>query len=195
MRNRWYSDNRDLVKWATLTHIARTHRLSTILQVPYLRSEAFHPHFDFEEKKFPIPEKVWRFFRNVHDVTRLGTEIGVSINVVASEFIPNQRNAYVREVEKEMNRSKHPLLLFLDPDTGLQPTKSKPEHTTTDELTALWSMLQPREWLVLYQHARRKSDWVQSVKKQLSEICRNPKVTISRSQDVGQDVAFLCIEK
>lgn len=195
MRNRWYSDNRDLVKWATLTHIAQTQGLQTILQVPYLRPEASHPHFIFQGKRLPISDPVWRFFRNVHDIARMGSEFGGSINVVASEFNPTQRSAYISAVKNEINRSKRPLLLFLDPDTGLQPRKFKPEHTSTAEIVELWAMLHPKEWLVLYQHARRTAQWAQSVESELSALCGKQKVHIARSEDVGQDVAFLCTQK
>lgn len=124
-----YSDNRDIVKWATLTHIAKAYNLRTILQVPYLRPEALHPHFSFVGKRLPISEKVWQFFRNVHDVTRHGDQVGISINVVAHQFEPARRDAYMSHVETEIAQAKHPFLLFLDPDTGLQPVHCKPEHT------------------------------------------------------------------
>jgi hypothetical protein len=37
MRNQWYGDNRDLVKWGVLLELARRHRAKHILQVLYLR--------------------------------------------------------------------------------------------------------------------------------------------------------------
>src|SRR5271169_3122065 len=39
MRDRWYGDNRDLVKWATLLHLAHTNRVGTILQVAMYRAD------------------------------------------------------------------------------------------------------------------------------------------------------------
>lgn len=50
MRDIWYSDNRDLVKWGVLAHIARTQFLKTIVQVPYWRQEMRQPHFFFAKK-------------------------------------------------------------------------------------------------------------------------------------------------
>ena len=85
MRDKWYSDDRDLVKWATLAHIASERGLQTILQVPYWRPEKVHPHFNFIEKPVAVSDKVWGFFRNIHSITRLGPEIGVSIAVVNTD--------------------------------------------------------------------------------------------------------------
>ena len=44
MRDLYYADNRDLVKWAVLVHIAHTHKLRSIIQVPYWRAGKQH-HF------------------------------------------------------------------------------------------------------------------------------------------------------
>jgi len=39
MRNRWYSDKRDLVKWSILIHLARMTAATRILQIAYFRQE------------------------------------------------------------------------------------------------------------------------------------------------------------
>jgi len=86
-------------------------------------------------------------------------------------------------------------VLFLDPDTGLQPQRCRSEHTTIEEVQALWPVLKAGEWLVLYQHARHTPNWRESVANELSSLCDNMKAYIIRSNDVGKDVAFICIEK
>lgn len=195
MRNKWYSDNRDLVKWATLTYIAKTYGLYTILQVPYLREEDPYPNFSFSEKYLPISQEVWEFFRNMNDVARLGDQLGISVNVVASKFNPKDRNAYISKVKMEMDKLKRPFLLFLDPDTGLEPAQCNPKHTAIIEIKMFWPLLREGEWLILYQHARRSPRWAESVAAELSDLCGKQEVQISRSNDVGKDVAFLCVQK
>ena len=37
MRDQWYGDKRDMVKWAALLHLAQRERLSAILQVALYR--------------------------------------------------------------------------------------------------------------------------------------------------------------
>ncbi len=70
MRDKYYSDDRDLVKWAVLTHIASTYKLQTILQVPYWRQEKAQPHFTFMGKRLPVSDRVWSFFRDIHHIRR-----------------------------------------------------------------------------------------------------------------------------
>lgn len=195
MKNIWYSDNRDLVKWATLTHIARTHNLQTIVQVPYWRPEKTRPHFEFRGERLPVSDEVWRFFRDIRHVRGLASDSSFSVEVVPAQFNPEQRDVYIDHVWAQVERSKRPLLLFLDPDTGLQPSRCSPEHTSLGEIEKLWSCLRPREWLVLYQHARRQTNWERSVARQISSLCDQADVHIARSQDVGHDVAFMCVEK
>ena len=195
MRDKWYLDNRDLVKWATLVHIASEHRLQTILQVPYWRPDEVHPHLNFIGERVAVSDKVLGFFRNIHSITRLGPQIGVSITVVDTEFKPDHRDDYVSEVKTKIQHARRPLALFLDPDTGLQPKKCCPEHTAIREIQTLWPVLKPSEWLILYQHARHTSNWKESVAHELSSLCGNMKAHVARSDDVGKDVALICIEK
>jgi hypothetical protein len=194
MRDKYYSDDRDLFKWATLVHIASTHELRTILQVPYWRPENIRPRFDFKGQKVPVSSQVWKFFRSIHNVTRLGPEIGVSIAIISKEFDANNRQSYISEVKTTIEYVEHPLALFLDPDTGLQPKRCLPEHTAIADIQQLWPVLKARDWLVLYQHARHNLTWRESVADELSSLC-GVKATIVRSDDVGKDVVFVCVQK
>jgi hypothetical protein len=195
MRDRWFGDNRDLVKWATLTHIASERGLKSILQVPYWRPEESLPRFSFDGKSLAIPDKVWRFFRNIHSITQLGLEVWVSIKVVDKEFKPDHRDAYLSEVKTNIHHTSRPLALFLDPDTGLQPKRCCPEHTAKEDIKTLWPVLKAGEWLVLYQHARFTHNWRESVANELSSLCSNRKAHIGRSYDIGKDAALICVEK
>lgn len=196
MRDRWYCDNRDLVKWGVLTHIAKKYKLYNILQIPYWRPENKYPHFRFQnEQPQQISNDVWKFFRKIQNIKSLGPTLGISINTLTAEFIPGQRDNYVREIKNEIGLMKHPFLLFLDPDTGLQPKTCKAEHTSIDEIESLWRILQSHDWLVLYQHARHTREWVQSVTDQMTCLCSNQKIYVARSEDVGKDVAFFCVQK
>ena len=146
MRDKYYSDDRDILKWASLVHIALEYGLQTILQVPYWRPEKVHPHFSFMEKRVAVSDKVWTFFRNIHNIVWLGPYVGLSITVIDKEFDPDQRQAYISEIKTSIQHVGRPLALFLDPDTGLQPKRCLPEHTAIREIQELWTVLEPREW-------------------------------------------------
>ena len=78
---------------------------------------------------------------------------------------------------------------------GLEPQKVKAEHVTKRAVQRAWGELRPRDWLVLYRHARHEPDWVSVVSNELSDITGGASIQVSRSEKVGKDVAFLCAEK
>ncbi len=195
MREVWYSDNRDLVKWATLIHVARAHQVRSIVQVPYWRPESTRPHFVFQNTRTPVPDEVWSFFRDIRQVERLGKKCGIDVRVVIDQFSHGDRGAYAKAVKRHLDKSKHPALLFLDPDTGIEPKTASVKHTTREEIASHWGELKKREWLVLYQHARRERSWIESVTDQLSTLCVGSRIEVARSEEIGKDVAFFCVEK
>jgi len=195
MRDRWYSDNRDLIKWAVLIHVARTHALGTIIQVPYWRPEKKRQYFTLRDERVQVPDEVWSFFRNVRNIERLGCECGITVKIVAEQFSHTERSTYATHVARYLKDSAHPLLLFLDPDTGLEPQKPNEKHTTKKELQDAWADLHVGDFLVFYQHARREKDWIKSVADQIRSVCGGANVEVARAEDVGRDVAFFCVER
>jgi hypothetical protein len=195
MQERWFADNRDLVKWATLLHIAREQSIRTIVQVPYLRSEAQMPSVRVGDADVSIDPTVWRFFRDVRRIEELGVTAGITIRVIAEPFISRARAAYVEHVFRAIADATHPLLVFLDPDTGLEPQQVGAAHTTTQEVRDSWTALAAGDWLALYQHARRTKTWIEDVRTQFADACDGANVTVARSADVGTDVAFFAARK
>lgn len=195
MRDIWYGDNRDILKWGVLFHIARHHSLQSIVQIPYWRPETDRPRFRFKGQTIPINEEVWTFFRNVRHAERLGESARVPVRVFAATFNHRERHEYLAKAQRFIDDCPRPLLVFLDPDTGLEPSSANEKHTTKSEIQGLWCNLRPKEWLTLYQHARRENEWESRVRAELSEICGGASVETARSERVGADVAFLCVEK
>jgi len=195
MRDLWYADNRDLVKWATLWHIAREHSLRGILQVPYWRPEKGRPCFRFGTDRVRIADEVWNFFRDIRHIEKLAHKLGVWVKVHAEAFDPADRASYLASVLDHVRECPRPLLVFLDPDTGLEPKDSRDKHTTAREIRATWRELRKDDWLVLYQHARRQLLWVDTVSQELRVLCDDATVEVARSEKLGKDVAFMCIER
>ena len=134
MRPIWYADNRDLVKWGLLVHLARANSLKTIVQVPYRRPEKSRVHFTFQNQQVPIPKRVWYFFRDLKQIERLGDQYGLEIKVILDEFKPSDRKHYSAKIVQQLKCCPHPLILFLDPDTGLEPKNLKATHTSEGEV-------------------------------------------------------------
>jgi hypothetical protein len=118
MRDTWFADKRDLVKWGTLAEIAERENLSTIVQVLYFRTGE-RPPLQMEGNSTEIHPAVWHFFRNVRSVESLGPKLESEIVVIADEFKPNKRSAYRQVVAHRLTELRKPKVVLLDPDTGI----------------------------------------------------------------------------
>lgn len=188
MRDRWYGDNHDLVKWGILLKLADLYHASRIVQVAYYRPETIKIDSIAEEEArepgadpgrsciYPMPDAVIKHFsRNVMDVTGLSSS-RVQIQVVKSVWSTEGRasGAYMQEVEAELAQLPidSPCIIFLDPDTGLEPPKGKPklEHVFESELEQIWEKAaRVNDVLVFYQHkaGRKKGkSWIKPKREQ-----------------------------
>lgn len=158
MRDQWYGDDRDLVKWGALIHIAQREHLSTILQVALYRPDHDWPPLRSSRGRVDIPTPVVRHFRNLDTVQRLAKTSGVRIEVFKAPF--GKRAAYFEKARRRIaSLSTDPLLVFLDPDTGLEGPVAGPEHVTPDDVRSVFEVLSAGDVLVCYQRARRQKDW------------------------------------
>ncbi|MEK6373748.1 MAG: hypothetical protein AABO58_13760 [Acidobacteriota bacterium] len=192
MRERWFGDDRDVVKWTTLLHLAREHDLPTIVYAPYWRPEPAPRVVMLGENPIFVPDEVWRFFRDFRRIRQL-SKSKPKISIVDIDFDPRRRREYIAATIGQIERAERPLLLFVDPDTGIAPKTAAGEHVTREEIAELWSALKPGEWLVVYQHARREAEWAKKVSAELSGTCGGATVEVAQSSQFGKDVAFLCV--
>ena len=78
MRTQWYGDNRDVVKWSALVHLARRERRSTILQVALFRPDGDQTKLRTARGVVPLPAEVCRHFRDLDDIQRLAASSGIA---------------------------------------------------------------------------------------------------------------------
>lgn len=194
MKDTWYGDNRDIVKWGTLAHLAQQESISTIVQVPFLRA-GLRPPLETGVGNADIPTEVWSFFRNVSQVEKLGERLGRQIVVIEDEFRPSERRVYRQIVIERLRSIAGSKIVLLDPDTGIAPSSAGPEHVNQDDLKTVWGVLNPGDWLVVYQHAARNSHWLQDAVKQLSRACMSEDIAVFNSHQIAWDVAFLAVVK
>ncbi len=158
MRDQWYGDDRDLLKWGTLVHLARREQRSTILQVALFRSDDEWPTLNSSRGRVEIPEEVIRHVRNLDNIHRLTRTSGIRIEVFKAPF--RNRSAYFEKVSRRIESlSGDSLVVFLDPDTGLAPEVAGPEHVAADEVRSVFGVMKQGDVLVCYQHARRQKNW------------------------------------
>jgi len=196
MRDKWYGDNRDLVKWGVLLELSRTHGIKHILQVLYKRPSAW-TSLRIDGKEVELSGDVIEHFRRASSVSKMRCEIQIE----ALEDALTDRDEYLQIVlDRIRGRPNVPGIVLLDPDTGLEP-QGKPglEHVLESELTKIWHALVPGDLLVFYQHQtnRRGEPWIELKKAQFERALglRPGRAKLARAPRIAPDVAFFFAEK
>lgn len=195
MRDEWYGDNRDLVKWSALVHLARRDGIGAILHVAMYRPD--HPPEALPTARGTVPaaDEVIRHFRDLDDIQRLAVATGLVIEVLKDRF--TDRAAYFRRVcDRIQGCGDRPVLVFLDPDIGLASETPGPEHVSSDDVAAVYAALRPRDLLVCYQHARRQKDWRGRARRAFANAPGLPSFDVEVLQGaLARDVILLSVRK
>ena len=117
MRDQWYGDNRDLVKWSALVHLARREAVSAILQVAMYRPDRALAPLSTAHGKVDPPAEVIRHFRDLDDIQRRAAATGLAIEVLKEPFT-DRAGYFVRVCERVKARRGGPTLVLLDPDVA-----------------------------------------------------------------------------
>ena len=209
MQDIWYADKRDLVKWTTLYHLAHIFKGSRIIQIAFYRKEKKFGKVIIDGQEKEIPKEVISHFRDIHKIGDIKFQVPVE---VADFSIENNwgemeyRHDYlIAVIEQLQDYQKEKLIVFLDPDTGLQPmqtkskTRPKPEHVSGEEVGKIWDALKPKDVFVLYQHQtnRRGESWIDDKQIQLAKALSLPKGTVklAHGPEVAKDVVFFYAQK
>ena len=78
MRDKWYGDNRDLVKWGVLLTLAERCAAKHILQVLYYRPTEW-AQIEIDGDQVPIPAAVIRHFRSVSEASAIEASAPVEV--------------------------------------------------------------------------------------------------------------------
>jgi hypothetical protein len=196
LRDRWYSDNRDLVKWGALFHLAESSKCRAILQIVFYRPEADWPFLQKDEHEIPFPDVVLKHFRDVEQIKHLCSESRLTIKVF-KESLDGSRESYVQKILETLQIfHDQRLIVFLDPDTGLAPKTAGLEHVRPDELLAIYSHLKPQDWLVLYQHRQRRRDWIEYNRRKFVQALDLPRQSVKTfsSLKLASDVVLFAAQ-
>jgi hypothetical protein len=194
VRDRWYADNRDLVKWGVLLRLADMFQAQRILQLAFYRPRepGEFRRLTIDDKEYDIPDEVVAHFRDLRAAGRLGTKVRVTV------FDPpyRDRDAHLRAALALLQAfAQERCIAFLDPDTGLEPRgRASLEHVLATEARAVWDVLKPGDVFALYQHqtGRAGKPWIEPKRQQLAEALGVPagEVRLARGDGIAQDVAF-----
>jgi len=196
MRDKWYGDNRDLVKWAVLLGLASRYRMRHILQVLYFRPDTW-ASVEIDGRDVELNRAVIEQFRCAASISAMRCE--GCIEVVEDIF--SDRKEYLRKVLDRIQHRPHvPGIIFLDPDTGLEPpAKPNLKHVLDSELADIWLAMSSGDLLVFYQHQtnRNGEEWIGPKKLQFECALgvRPGTAKLAWGLQIARDVAFFFAEK
>lgn len=194
MRGLWYGDRRDRVKWGALVYLAQSHAIDRIIQVAYYRNDPDHVLVT-PDGEVPLPLPVWQHFSDLQDIRRLAEATKIEVDVVCEPFDPLRRREYISAAAARIIASRAPKIVFLDPDTGIEPGQLKPEHAAKADLEAVWSALSAKDVLAVYQHRDHTSKGFTGQVETLTMACGNSPVQCITGPGMAADVAMLWCEK
>lgn len=181
MRNQWYADNRDIVKWASLTRLAAKHNCFFIIHVAMLRPDRFDPaHLQLEINGDRDGEPIttaYHWFRDIKLIERQTFAPDIKVHVIGDNFKwtpeystrETARRAYFENVVKLINEHRDTsLIAFLDPDTGIEPANAGWEHLTEQDIKGIFQAIKTGDLMVVYQHQQREDGWIESRRIQLA---------------------------
>ncbi len=191
MRDKWYSDNRDLVKWGVLLQLAELYDIATILQVAYYRSTPWDG-IEIDGRVYPLPLEVVNHFRNIKNIETLRSKAPVRVLDAPCHNRAQYFPCILMEIQK---LPKGPAIVFLDPDTGLQPGGSAGlQHVLESELRKIWHALRSGDLLVFYQHQTNRDGrpWVKEKQAQFDEAIglEAGGSKLAQGKEIARDVAF-----
>lgn len=194
MRDQWYSDKRDLVKWSVLLLLAERCKADRIIQIACYNASDTYGKIEIDGKQHTMPEEVISHFRSIGKISGLAKR--PKITVFDAAFEQRDRNFYFEAAKNFITSfNQERCVVFLDPDTGLEPNGGADEkHVRNSELKAIWDALPKGGMLAFYQHQtnRNGQEWIEPKKKQFEEAIGIPvsSAKIASGKRVAHDVVF-----
>lgn len=201
MRDEWYGDSKDLVKWSVLLELEQRYNAKHILQILYYQPSKWK-RIKIDKDEVELNSAVRQHFRDCSSVTEIACKS--RIEVLSGPFTDNRREYQKEVLRRIQQRAKPPGvagIVFLDPDTGLEPrSKATLKHVLGSELAEIWGALSLGDVLVLYQHKtnrRNDSDWIQDKKTQFERALKvqQGKARIGLEKSKNVDVVLFFAEK
>jgi len=136
VRDTWYSDNRDLVKWSVLFRLAERFGACLILQIAYFRPSTFGSVI-IDGQEVTVPPEVLQHCRSIQNVKKIKSNVRI---LIFDDLIKDRAiylNGAISFIKSHRNE---PRIVFLDPDIGLEPTRTRSSlgHVLESEALAFW---------------------------------------------------------
>ncbi|MEQ1858425.1 MAG: hypothetical protein ABMA13_00660 [Chthoniobacteraceae bacterium] len=188
MKESWYGDKRDLLKWSAVLQLCKQHEVDVVFHIAMLTHSAAH-EFEIDGNRFPVVDPVWKHFRSLRNVERLfGSP---KLHIFEQGFTHAKRRSYFDDALEELKLLTGRKLVLIDPDTGLAPKSASEKHVRADECQAIWENLASGDLLLLYQHQWRENQWRQRVVAKMREALNFSHVIRVEAPGFASDVILV----
>lgn len=195
MRDKFYSDNRDLVKWAVLHLLAEIYNARRILQLAFYRPYKFERVL-LDGEEHDIPHEICAHFRDLRTIENLNSNIQVTVFCELFE----DRDSYIEAVKAFLVKFRQErCVVFLDPDTGLAPQNPNLDHVLESEAKAIWEDTKSGDVYVFYQHQNNFAGrpWIEPKRSQLENALdlNKDSIKVASGPKIAHDVVFYYTQK
>ena len=191
MRKQWFGDSRDYAKWSFIINEASKDAVVCCVAMarPDILSASIHP-------------RVLSFFDRYKNLDLVRELFQDRYRSVSTQYYKSLHESYFDEVMLMIRQAQlgNPVLVFVDPDTGIEPVSSgSNKHVRLADLRRVSEVLRPGDKLVVYQHApiMRKPNWIDSAMLRLSgqPWLADFRLRSHYDQACASDVCFLVVER
>jgi hypothetical protein len=190
MRKQWFGDSRDYVKWSCVLREAGED--FTVIYAVMLRPDSFND--------VSLDSAVVKFFDQQKRFNALETLFPGRFEVMDDLYEKKHAEAYFARLRALISAKKFGnILVFLDPDTGIEPLHSpKNEHLQIRDIESICRVLHPGDKVVVYQHASRSANWIEAISLRLKKVADDTNTELGTpfySPGVAKDVCFFTLTK
>ena len=208
MRNEWYGDKRDFLKWPTLLYLAKREGIRRIFHVA-MRTDTKPTcpvitclngaRVNCEDITVQVADHFHQH-NDLNGIKAVGKHFGVDIVVRSEAFTHANRGGYFAKILAEIQKHQCPTVWFFDPDTGIEPQKSRAnhKHVKLAELSNAFQRIPGGDYLACYQHAPRgkKQGWQKQPRLRLSQQLGVDETEVEVFvTDYAKDVIILAVRK
>ncbi len=205
MRDKWYGDKRDVVKWGAILFLSTRCSITKILHVALYRPDRKDYKLRINGTQEPLPKEVIEHFHNLDQIQLLARNAQVTIDVHKNLFKWNRRfrtrqdfrKSYFDRVGETIMTYRERVIVFLDPDTGIAGETDRYELVNPEEIRIILGAMKPGDFLLFYQHARRgDKHWrINTETDFIRAVGTGVLVETITCQEIAKDVAFFAVER
>lgn len=169
MKNQYFGDNKDLFTYDLIYHIMLNGLTSHFTFIPMLTGNGVNQHgakYNRDKARAGTRNKELVSFldsrvkENKRDIRQLESFFsghGIKMTIYSGKeeyFSHRQRQQYFTDIGDELLTGA---LIFVDPDVGLEITRSGEEHLLYDEVKSLYERMGESSILMIFQHFPREA--------------------------------------